>query len=144
MNELRSKMHIEDVCDNGSFKGTYGSGVSDATRYPLVGFRDIKPTPEGQYPNALGWVVSYQGFQSTCAWSGQVYEESGATKIHTTWLLSQSSEKENFWIATNVGVDVFTRWGDEEPPSLKGDAVKQISPRHSSIPQSVLNKDQKG
>ena len=132
-------MYIELDGDNGSFKGTYASGVSEATRHPLVGFRDINLKGDQQQPNALGWVVSYQGHQSTCAWSGQVYEENGLTKIHTTWNLSQSlGEKYGIWNATNVGVDAFTRCGDEEPDCIK---IEHISPRHSSsIPQSVLKK----
>ncbi|KAI6650297.1 Tamavidin 2 [Oopsacas minuta] len=128
-NELGSIMKI-DSKENGFLKGVYKSGVGTVYTYPLTGSYDR----DGQ---ALGWVVSYQKANSTCAWSGQIFENSnGKVCIHTTWLLTSQTAVGDIWGSTNVGVDVFTRISSEDDP-----VEACTAPKHCNIPAHVLKSE---
>ena len=125
-------MEIKEAI-NGFIRGTYLTGVGTCCeeKYPLFGAYD----KDGQ---ALGWVVSYQAYNSTCAWSGQAFDQEGKTCIHTTWLLTQTTDIGDIWQSTNIGVDVFIP-DDGTCDNIHVGGV----PRQSNIPKRLLDKQKK-
>ncbi|XP_028409375.1 uncharacterized protein LOC114531979 [Dendronephthya gigantea] len=112
-NELGSEMIITSLDrNNGSFEGTYNSGVGQAEKeYYLVGRFDTNGS-------TIGWVVSWQNkfliSHSTTAWSGQMqFQNPEKPVILTTWLLTRQTEPKDDWESTIVGFDTFT----QDPPS---------------------------
>ena len=123
-------MWIETTKDSCELTGYYKSGVKSKTTYPLYGSHDI-------HGHTLGWVVSYQKHNSTCAWSGQVFLDChGRVCIHTTWLLTSQTDESHIWLSTNIGTDLFT------PVTKEGDSVEvSACPKVCNIPAHVLAKE---
>ena len=106
-NELKSKMIIKQ--SGANLTGTYQSGVgTDGRIYDLVGKVNTSPSECSQ---AISWVVVYNNYNSTAAWSGQYQrnEKTGEEKIYTFWLLTSETEPQDNWKATQIGQDIFTR-----------------------------------
>ncbi|WP_411023655.1 avidin/streptavidin family protein, partial [Salmonella sp. s51228] len=76
--------------------------------FPLVGSYD----KDGK---AIGWVVSWQKYDSVTTWSGLAFEIGPILWIHTTWLLTSTTSFKDVWSSTQIGQDKFVRaWKGEE------------------------------
>ena len=62
-------------------------------------------------------------------------EHDGKFRIHTTWLLTQTTDYSDIWQSTNIGVDIF-RPLDEESKDIPAIGVL----RQSNLPKKLLEK----
>ena len=121
-------MNIE-LQEDGYIRGTYNSGVGTLYQksYPLHGTYD-------KYGEAVGWTVSFQSSDSTCAWAGRAFMHNEQLRIQTTWLLSETLEK--LWFSTHVGADLFNPANSLASKQISTDGVL----RQSNTPKKLLEK----
>ena len=105
-NQLGSVLVITANDGLGRFEGSYCSKVGEAKKqYTALG---SYVTDGSTLAWSVAWKNQYLNANSCTAWSGQMQHDSaGNPVILTTWLLTQRTEPQDDWAATNVGVDTF-------------------------------------
>ena len=103
INELGSKMIVNNQDPDGSFTGQYSSAVSGqgpAVGGPLSGYLS---------GDSIVFVVTWDGYPSATAWSGLVLTmPSGDPVIYALWHLAVTPQSDaNWWEAINAGADLF-------------------------------------
>lgn len=109
-NELGSEMIIDQ--SEGELTGTYINHAPDSL---ARGEKLIGSCGKGS-PTTFGFVVNFEGGKFTTAWSGQYYPKSDDGEVLlTTWIMTANLQDANeYWDATHVGQDRFTRKPQEK------------------------------
>jgi len=124
-NDKKSRMEITEVHDDGkvatsTFSGTYYTGVGsvDAEQaHPMYG-QWMRPrdtvfafmvTFSVMWENTVNQETREPTRRATTAWTGMAYENDGKPCMETKWTLTSEKYKKDFWKATRIGGDSFTK-----------------------------------
>lgn len=105
-NELGSEMTLALNVD-GILSGTYSNNAPDSA--PVIEKLVGSVGSDGS-PATLGFTVNFEDGKYTTSWSGQYFNKDDNEVLLTTWIMTANVPEINeYWEATNVGQDRFTR-----------------------------------
>ncbi|NXK80146.1 AVID protein, partial [Amazona guildingii] len=109
-NDLGSNMTINPMDSKCNFDGTYLTAVAESKnkikKSPLRGSQNCTDKTQPVFGFTVNWSFS----DSITVFTGQCFVDKGKEVLKTMWLLrSHQNSIKDYWNATKVGTNVFTR-----------------------------------